>query len=93
MAKKYLDKGGSKFLFLGRSQVRVALISHVSSPHIPGRIIKMLHVQEVVKQNPSNPIGAGSILAISFPENKANCKEYEWSAGEQFQAPIQPRKE
>lgn len=93
MAKCFQKAHGKMFLSCGNSRLRVALISHVTCPHCPGRVIKILHVQEVVKENPANPIVPGSILAISFPEEKANAAEYSWSSGEQFQVKVDTRKQ
>ncbi len=75
---KFHRKDGSMFVENGHAKLRVAEINQLPSPNFAGRVVKVLVVQEVLKSSPTNPIEAESLFCLSFPEEKANAKKYEW---------------
>lgn len=87
---KYLNRDGRILLQNGKSTVRVVLMGEpVFSPKThPGKVIKIFNVQEVIKTSPTNTrIAPGHLLALQFPKDKANAKEYVWPKGEEAQVP------
>ena len=85
--KRYWRESGKEFVQNGGSIVQTSTMRESPSLH-PGRIVKIMLVQKVVKQRDMNPIGEGMMLGISFPEQKINSQLYEWEAGEEFQVPF-----
>lgn len=80
------DKGS--FVENGNSVLRVGLIEHITEFNEPGRVVKVLAVIEVKQQSETNPIRVGSAIALSFPEEHANSKDYVWASGEKAQVPL-----
>lgn len=73
-----------EFLDNARSKLRVMTV-RIMEGKTPGRLIKIMSVQEVISSSPSNPIQAGNALAMSFPKARINSDEHEWKHGEECQ--------
>lgn len=86
---KYTQRAGKEFVFNKHSRLRVRTVQRIESPKSPGRICRILFVNEVLKRVDSNPIEEGQMIALSFPSDKANVKTYTWTAGEECQVPFQ----
>lgn len=78
---RYYEEKGNKYIENGKSLVRVGLLGLQPSPLQEGRTVKIFDVVEVVKFNHENPLPRGAILAMSFPNEKVNLKEYKWYEG------------
>lgn len=80
------DKG--TFVENGNSVLRVGLMEHITEFSEPGRVVKVLAVIEVKQSSETNPIRVGDAIALSFPEEHANAKDYVWAKGERSQVPL-----
>lgn len=77
---KYEEIKGKKFITNGRSKVRVELVSQRKSPMDPTRVLKIFEVHEVIAATPDNPIERGHHIPLSFPQQHANAKSWDWTA-------------
>jgi hypothetical protein len=84
---KFFKKNGGEFVDNARSKLRVTTVKTI--PGKPGRITKILFVNEVICSSPENPIKAGNAIALSFPVAKCNASEYEWKPGEDCQVKVE----
>ncbi len=66
------------FLVNGKSTIRVEPVLTMPSPVSEGRTVKIFQVQQIVRENPDNPIPRGAMLAVSFPTDKLGATEYTW---------------
>lgn len=86
--KRFYKKDGRLFLENGRSKLAVGFMGHFESPNSPGRVGKLLVIQNVVAASPGNPIQPGRLLAVSFPKSEVNRDKYTWGREEEFQIPV-----
>jgi len=91
---RYFKPPGSsdEFVQNGASTVRVGRVLVYPSPIAPGRTIRVFEVVQVIRENPSNPVPRGALLALSFPNEHVNADEYEWyvdGAWEECQVPFE----
>lgn len=86
---KYYKHGKDEFIENGKSKLRVITAQMMPSPHTPGRVLKVMSVQQVIHGNPNNPIEVGNAIVVSFPEQAANAHEYEWHPTEEKLVPMQ----
>ncbi len=86
---KYTKTGKDEFIENGKSKLRVQTAQMMVSPTTPGRVLKVMSVQQVISGNPNNPINVGNAIVVSFPEQAANAHEYEWHATEEKLVPMQ----
>lgn len=88
---RYYEEKGNKYVENGKSLVRVGLVTLKPSPLQEGRTLKVFEVVEVIKTHPTNPIIPGHHLALSFPNEKLNTKEFSWfnHGWEECQVPLQ----
>lgn len=86
---RYLKVKGDEFVQNGRSTVRVGHVLTMVSPKSAGRTVKVFEVLEVTRANPSNPIVRGTMLALSFPNEKLFDDEYTWQRGEEGMLPFE----
>ena len=82
---KYYAKGSKEFIDNGSSKIRVATVQQIPSPNSKDRVLRIFSVQESLKDSPTNLIEVGTLIALSFPPDKANSKEYKWKRGEECQ--------
>lgn len=75
---KYFHKNGYEFVENGKSLIRVQTVRQMPSPHTKGRIVRVMHVDDILRNSDTNPIQMGMAIALSFPASKINAKEYEW---------------
>jgi hypothetical protein len=75
---RYLKTGSDEFVENGRSLVRVGRVLCFPSPISPGRVVRVFEVLQIIRANPTNPLPRGALLALSFPSEHVNAKEYEW---------------
>ncbi len=75
---RYVKAGSDEFIENGRSLVRVGRILTFPSPLSSGRVVRVFEVIQIVRENPMNPLPRGSLLAMSFPSEHVNAKEYQW---------------
>lgn len=87
---RYFEQSDKKFIENGKSLVRVHLITRKPSDISPGRTLKIFEVCEVMRTHDKNPIVVGNHLALSFPNEKLNAKEYKWytEGWEEAQCPV-----
>lgn len=85
---KYFLKDSHEYVENGKSLLRCSTVQQMPSPHTPGRILRVMSVDEVLHSSDSNPIQAGTLIALSFPSSKANAKEYEWNHTEEKQVAL-----
>jgi len=80
---RYFKPPGSndEFIANGLSVVRVGRVLAYPSPIAPGRTIRVFEVLQVIRENPKNPVPRGSMLALSFPNEHVEAREYEWYKG------------
>lgn len=83
----YVSEKGT-FVENGNSVLRVGLMEHITEFNEPGRVVKVLAVIEVKRESESNPIRVGDAIALSFPEEHANSKDYVWAKGERSQVAL-----
>lgn len=93
MARRYLHKSGSKFLWNGNSQIRVNFLGHIKHKSYPQHVVKVFEVAQVIRLNDKNPVSPGQVIGVAFPMEKAQAKEYEWGPNEPFQVPIKIKDE
>jgi hypothetical protein len=80
---RYYRLSGSDYLENGHSLIRVGRVLVFPSPISKGRSVKIFEVVQVVKENPSNPIQRGTLLAVSFPNEQLNATAYTWKMNEE----------
>lgn len=85
---KYQLKDGREIIENGKSKLRVGTLEIVPDPKDRDRAVRIFVVQEVMMASDMNKpgsIGAGALLALSFPKEKINAKEYQWKVNERTQ--------
>ena len=75
---RYFKKDGIEYVENGRCKIKVGTIDHTPSPKSPGRVLKIVVVNDVIQQSIENPIFPDQALALSFPESQVNNKDYVW---------------
>lgn len=77
---KYYKKDGHHFIENGPAKIRAIEAFKMPSPIMKkqGRVVRVFHVQEILRMNPENKLPVGAYLALSFPPEKANADAYEW---------------
>ena len=65
-------------LINGRSEIRVLPVTRLDDPHNEGRVVEIFVVRNVIRDTAANPISRGKEIALSFPPEKINAKEYQW---------------
>jgi hypothetical protein len=83
----YYRKRGKEYVANGQSIVQASTMAQVPSP-TPGRVVRVLVVQKVLHQSPTNLILPGTLLGLSFPAFKINAKEYRWGQNGQEESQV-----
>lgn len=83
---KYYLKDGKEIVENGRSKVRVQTMFRMPSPIFKdSRTVRVMGVLEVITKAEGNAIEPGHHIALSFPNEKINAKEYEWKRSDKFE--------
>ncbi len=62
----------------GKSKIKLLPITIMPDPNNVGRVARIYVVKQVLYDSAKNPIRRGQELALSFPPEKINAKEYTW---------------
>lgn len=81
----YEHKNGFHYITNGESKIRCGLAMLMPNAVMRGRTCKVLHVLEILRQNPANPLVVGQYIAFSFPNDKLSATKYEWSKNGKFE--------
>lgn len=89
----YYRTGGKEFVENGESKIRVTTMDVRPSPTRLGRILRIVVVNEILRESGTNkhPLRHGSAIALSFPPEKINYPSYRWKLddpGEECMVPI-----
>lgn len=80
--RHYLESKGSL--------LQVGPVMVMDDPTDKARTVRVFEVLQCVRKHPSNPSPPrGALLAISFPSEHVNAREYEWHGKETFQVPFE----
>lgn len=74
----YFRTLGKEFLTNGPQKLRVTTMDVRPSPATPGRVLRILVVNEVLVTTDTNSITHGAAIALSFPSEKINAQSYRW---------------
>ncbi len=94
---RYYEEKKKKFIQNGECLVRVEEVLQMKSPVSTTRVVRLFEVQEVIRENPKNPIIRGHHIPLSFPPELHKTTDYTWYKNgkwEECQVPlvIQDRK-
>lgn len=62
----------------GTSRIKLLPITMQPDIENAGRVVKVFVVKHVIRDTAGNPIRRGQQIALSFPPEKVNAKEYVW---------------
>jgi hypothetical protein len=76
---KYIKKSSDNIVLEnGTSRIRVRPVCVMPDPNNIGRMARVFHVEQVMRDSAKNPIRRGQQIALSFPPAKINASEYRW---------------
>ena len=80
---RYYQEHSNEYLENGRAKLRIDTMDCFKRPSSPGRVIKVVRVDEVIRQSETNPIKPNVLLCVSFPEQRVNSRDYTWQRDEE----------
>jgi len=83
---RYYRQNGKEYVKNGRSLLQVSTMRQARSPYHANRVLKIMVVQKVLSQSPTNKIEPGEMINLSFPEARVNARKYDWKPGEPTQS-------
>ncbi len=78
------------FIINGKSTVRVEPVITMPSPTSRGRTVKVFEVHQILRENPSNTIARGALIALSFPNEHLGKTEYVWCKTDRLEETFVP---